>query len=134
MTGLLHAHSGLRYLVLLAAAAHLVVCLLGLAKKQPPGKLNRVLSVVLLSLVHTQVLVGLALVGLGRFFPQLWGHLVPMLMAAAAVTVFPAVNKRRAEPRWSIALVGTLTALALVVTGILALGRSPLAMTVVGGP
>ncbi len=123
LTGLLHTHSMLRYLVLLAAVGHIALCVLGLVQNRPFTKLGRVFSAVTMSLIHLQVVVGLGMVALGTFYPKLIGHLVLMLLAAVLVTVMHSLNKRAAVPNWKRPLVGTGGALVLLVFGILSIGR-----------
>lgn len=133
MTGLLHAHSSLRFIVLLLAIANIVVLARGLAVKSKPGLLERRLGTALAGTLHLQVLLGLALVLAGRFYPQLIGHIVMMVAAAVLVQVTMSVNRRKAEPGHTLPLVGVLGGLLLVVGGILAIGRPLLRMTVIGG-
>lgn len=133
MTALLHLHSGLRYLVLLAALGHLAVAGLALLRSQPLGKGNRVASSVFMGLLHTQLLVGLAFVVVRGFYPALAGHLTMMLVAAAVATVVPMRNRKRPTPSAGVALAGTAFALLCIVIGIVAIGRSPLGSTAFGG-
>lgn len=133
MTALLHLHSGLRYLVLLAALGHLVVAGLALARSQPPGKGNRIASSIFMGLLHTQLLVGLAYMMVHGFYPALAGHLTMMVLAAAVATVVPMRNRKRPTPSAAVALAGTAFALVCIVVGIVAIGRSPLGSTAFGG-
>lgn len=134
MTGLFHAHSGLRFLILLLGVVHLVVAALALAKKQPPGKASRVLASVFMVLVHLQLVVGLGVLMARGFYPALIGHIVMMVLAAAAATALPAINKRKAQPSAALALAGTLVTLLLIVGGIFAIGRGPFQMTAFVAP
>ena len=124
MTGLLHAHSGLRYLVLLVALLHLAVAIMGLVQKKPFSALARILSAVFMGLLHTQVLIGITMVLLGVFYPQLIGHLVMMSGAAVLATAMHVINKRAPAPNYVRPLIGTGGALLLIIGGILAIGRS----------
>jgi len=133
MTALLHIHSGLRYLVLLAALGHLVVAGLALLRSQPLGKGNRIASSIFMGLLHTQVLVGLVYMVAHGFYPALAGHLAMMLVAAAVATVVPIRNRKRPTPSAGLALAGTAFALLCIVIGIIAIGRSPLGSTAFGG-
>lgn len=123
MTALLHAHSGLRFLILLLGAVNLVVLGLGLARKQPFGKLHRILSASFAGSLHLQVLIGLSLVAMGRWFPALIGHLVMMLLAAGAAQAAITVNRRRPTPGLQLPLIGVVVALACVFGGVMAIGR-----------
>ncbi|MCA3014272.1 MAG: hypothetical protein INH41_17965 [Myxococcaceae bacterium] len=132
MTGLLHAHSGLRYLVLTSAVAALVVFGLGFAQNKPFTKAARIVGSVFAGLTHLQVVLGLVMVAMGTFYPALIGHLVMMLAAAVVLQVLLSRNKRAAEPGYRLPLIGTVVALVLMVGGIFAIGRHPFQMTVGG--
>jgi predicted permease len=123
MTALLHAHSGLRYLVLLAAAANLVVLGLGLAQKKPFGKLHRILGASFVGLLHTQVLLGLGIVATGLFYPQLIGHIAMMVLAAGGAQAAMTINRRRPEPNLKLPLMGVVFALLCIFGGVMAIGR-----------
>jgi hypothetical protein len=125
MQALMHAHSGLRYLVLLVALAHLVMSLIGLTQSKPFAPIHRALSAAFLGLLHTQVLIGIVQVLMGVYYPRLIGHIVLMLAAAAWVTVQHVRNKRANPPSHRTALISTLVALGLIVAGIAAIGRHP---------
>lgn len=124
---LFHAHSGLRYLVLLAALAAIVVLATGLSGKRPYAGAPRIVTAVFSGLVDVQIVLGLAMVVTGLFYPSLLGHILPMLLAAAAahglsVAARKAVDSKRAH---SLALIGVVLALVFIVLGIAAIGRGP---------
>lgn len=75
--------------------------------------------------MHTQILIGVGVLFTGRFTPAVTGHVLMMLFAAAVAQVVPSVMRRRPpESRSYIPyLVSTAIALALIVIGIMALGR-----------
>lgn len=125
MTGLYYAHSGLRYLVLLAGAAALVVFALGYFGRRPYGRGARITGAAFTGLLHIQVLLGVTLVALGRWYPALAGHLMMMLLAAVATPVATGLAKRSPDPQKAhgLALAGTVVALLLIVGGIMAIGR-----------
>lgn len=123
MTGLFHAHSGLRYLVLLLGLVNVVLLGVGLARGGTFGKLHRALSSAFVGLLHTQVLIGAGLVAMGRYYPQLIGHFVMMAVATVVAQVALAVNKKRPQPGFKLPLLGIGGALLLVVGGVLAIGR-----------
>jgi heme A synthase len=127
------AHSGLRYLILLAGIAHLVLCLAGIFGKKTPGKPNQILAVSFMGLIHTQVLLGLVMVVMGRYYPALMGHIFMMIPAAATATTFYSMNKRRPTPSYALALGGTLTTLLLIALGIMSIGRGLFTMTPFAG-
>jgi hypothetical protein len=125
MNMLYASHSGLRYLVLLAAFFALAVFFVGLVRGQAFGKLHRVAGTAFAGLLHTQVLLGLVMVALGRYYPALIGHLAMMLLAAVGLQVALSVNKKRPSPGLTLPLVATVGALALIVGGVMAIGRGP---------
>jgi hypothetical protein len=133
MTGLFHAHSGFRYLVLLVGLVSLVVFGLGLAKKAPFGKLHRALGAGFAGLLHLQLLLGVGLVAMGRYYPQLIGHFVMMTLAAVVAQVAMSLNRRKPEPGFVLPLAGVGGALLCIVLGILAIGRGVFQATAFGG-
>ena len=122
---LLHAHSGLRYLVLLAGLVVIGYAAWGLLTGAPYDKRMRVLSAAFTGVIDLTVLVGFANVFTGIFYPALGGHIVTMVLAAAVAHVVHGVMKRRPEDEKSFAphLVGTVIVLGMVVAGIMAIGR-----------
>lgn len=132
MTGLLHAHSGLRFLILLLGVVNLLLLGAGLATKKPFGKLHRILGASFVGTLHLQVLVGLGLVAMGRWYPALIGHVVMMSIATVVAQVAMAVNKKRPTPGLQLPLVGVLLSLACIFGGVMAIGRGLFTMTVTG--
>lgn len=127
MNILYHAHSGLRYLVLLAALATLI----GLAYSLASGRAVRgaqLLAMSFTGLLDLQILLGVALVIGGIFPDDVVGHLIMMVFAAVVTHASSIVGQRaRSERReLGIRLAGIAVALALIVGGILAIGRSVL--------
>jgi hypothetical protein len=129
MTALLHAHSGLRFLVLLFGALNLVVLGLGLVRKKPFGRPHRALGSAFAGSLHLQVILGLSLVAMGRYYPALIGHLAMMLLAAVVAQVCFSLNRRKKEPGLVLPLVGVVVALALITGGVMAIGRGLFTMT-----
>ena len=123
---LLEAHSGLRYLVLLAGIAVILYATYGAATKRPYDKQMRILSAAFTGILDLTVLVGFAnlFFGIG-FYPMLGGHIVMMLLAAILAHVVHGVMKRRPEEEKSFMphAIGTLIVLGCVVAGILAINR-----------
>ena len=122
---LFYAHSGLRYLVLLAGILVLGYAGYGQATKREYDKTMRILAAVFTGLIDLTALVGVAHLLTGVFYPQLGGHIVSMVLAVAVAHVISAVMKRRpvAERTFLPHIVGTLVVLALIAAGILAIGR-----------
>lgn len=132
MTGLYHAHSGLRYLVLLLAIVVILMAANGLMTRRAATKGDRVTMGIFTGLLDLQALLGLAMVAMGLFYGALMGHLMMMILAlvaahGAGVMARKATDDRRAH---AIRLIGVLLALVLVVGGIMAIGRGPLETSV----
>ena len=127
MQFLYQAHSGLRYLVLLAAVAAVIALAYALITGRG-GRSTRVLPAVFTGLLDLQVLLGLALV-IGGVMPDIVvGHLAMMVIALAVAHGASIVGRRAHSERRElvIRLVGIVLALLLIVGGIMALGRSVL--------
>jgi hypothetical protein len=122
---LLSAHSGLRYLVLLLGIVVVGYAAYGLSTKRPYDARMRVLALAFTVSLDLQVLLGLAMIFTGTFYPQLAGHLTMMVLAVAITHIVSVVQRRRAPEQrtWGPHVVGTLVVLAIISFGILALGR-----------
>jgi hypothetical protein len=123
MNVLFYAHSGLRYLVLLLAFVALGVFFVGQVQKQAFGKLHRIVGASYAGLLHTQATLGLVMVAMGRFYPQLIGHLAMMLLAAVVMQVLLVVNRKKPQPGFVLPLVGVVVSLLLIAGGVMAIGR-----------
>ena len=128
LNALFHAHSGLRYLVLLSAVAAVVVLAWGLATRQPFAKRQRIAVAAFTGVLDLQIVLGLLMVALGLFYPSLMGHMTMMLLAAAAAHGSSVLARKQADARraHSMALIGVVLALAFIVLGIHSIGRSVL--------
>ena len=125
MNFLYHAHSGLRYLVLLAAFAALIALAYALASGRA-GRATRVFPAIFTGLLDLQVLLGIGLV-LGGLMPDIVvGHLVMMIIALIVAHGASILARRSADERRAlvIRLAGIVLALVIIVGGIMALGRS----------
>lgn len=122
---LLNAHSGFRYLVFLAGILVIGYATYALATKRSYDQTMRILGAAFTGLVDLTVLLGVAALLAGTFYPQLGGHIVTMVLAAVVAHVVSYVMKRRPPEERTFAphIVGTLIVLALIVTGIMAIGR-----------
>ncbi|MFO7892442.1 MAG: hypothetical protein R6U63_01805 [Longimicrobiales bacterium] len=122
---LFHAHSGLRYLVLLAGLLSLSYSLTAALRGQAWGQPGRLFLSAFVGVMDLQVLIGLILVFIRAFYPALWGHLSMMIVAAVVGHVALAINKRRPPERQShwLAVIGAAVPLILIVGGILSIGR-----------
>ncbi len=125
MNDLFYAHSGLRFLILLAAVIAVAICLIGLVQKKPFTKVARIACSVFVGLMHLQVVTGLIMVAMGRWQGYLIGHLVMMLLALGLAQSMVIVNRRKPTPGYLMPLVGIGGALLLIIGGIYAIGRSP---------
>ena len=127
MKSLYHAHSGLRYLVLLAA----VVALIALAYALGTGRATRparILATTFTGLLDLQIVLGIALV-MGGMFPDIViGHLIMMILAVVVAHASSIIGQRSSSERRELAirLTGIALALVIIVGGIMALGRSVL--------
>lgn len=133
MNALLHAHSGLRFLILLLGVVNIVVLGGSLAMKKPFGKVHRILGASYAGSLHLQLLLGLSLVAMGDWFPALIGHLTMMILAAVSAQVAMTMNRRRPTPGLQIPLAGVVVSLLFIVGGVMAIGRHLFAMTITGG-
>jgi heme A synthase len=127
INGIFHAHSGLRYLVLLAGFVALVVTALGVFGRKPYERPSRIAMAVFTGVLDLQVLLGIVMVVLGCFYPALMGHLMMMVLAAIAAHALSIFARKQADGKraHTIALVGVVLALGLIVGGISAIGRTP---------
>jgi hypothetical protein len=117
-------HSGVRYLVLLAAVVAIVAGLAALRGGRVTGG-SRKASAAFTGLLDLQVLLGIATVLTRPFFGQLVGHIVMMVLAAVVAHGFGVALKRRPPERQTagVQLAGNALALVLIIGGILAIGR-----------
>ena len=125
------AHSGLRFLVLLAGLFVVLYALVGHFGKREYSAAMARLATVFAGLLHLQVLIGFVMLFTRPFYNAIIGHLFLMLMAAAVAQLTSSVVKRRTqeEKTYGPHLVGAVVALALVAAGILAIGRGVLQST-----
>ena len=125
---LFHAHSGLRYLVLLSAVVAIAVLARGLFSGRPYGRPARIAAAAFTGLLYLQILLGIAMVALGYFYPSLLGHLFMMLLAAVVAQAAIVMGRKHPDPRrgHSLSLIGIVLALLLILGGIASIGRGPL--------
>jgi hypothetical protein len=120
---LFHAHSGLRYLVLLAGVGVVAWGFLAEAGSRPFGRGARVLNAAFTGLLDLQILIGVATLLARAYFPALIGHIVLMVLAAAVVHGAAVADRRAARVRPRLRAIAALAALLLIAAGILAIGR-----------
>lgn len=125
MNFLYHAHSGLRYLVLLAALVAVIALAYALATGRT-GRATRILPAIFTGLLDLQVLLGIGLVMGGLFPDAVVGHLVMMVIAVIVAHGASILAGRAAEERRAVVirLAGIVLALLCIVGGIMAIGRS----------
>jgi len=123
---MLLAHSGFRYIYLLAALAVVGYVVYGLVTKRPFDKtIHGIFAVQMLSLDFTAFL-GIAAGFSSRArYPGLGPHIATMLFAIVVLHIVSKVMRGRPEEERTYVpyLVATLVALALVWVGIAAMGR-----------
>ena len=125
LNGLLYAHSGLRYLVVLAGVVALAYSLFAVLTSRPYDRGIRAVAAAFSGLLQLQILLGFVLLVSGRFYPALIGHIFMMLAAAAAAQIPLSVLRRRPpEMRRPMPhLISTAIALLLIWAGVMAIGR-----------
>ncbi len=125
LTGLLHAHSGLRYLILLAGVVALVHTLQLVLRGRPWNRSVRVTGAAFAGLLHLQVLLGFVLIVSGRFFAALIGHIFMMLFAAVVAQLPLSIMRRRPPEERTVLphLVCVAISLALIWGGVASIGR-----------
>lgn len=123
---ILSAHSGVRYLVLLLGVMVIAYAAYGLATKRPYDKTMRILAAAFTGAIDLTVMLGLATLFVGQFYPQLGGHIVMMVLAAVVAHSVSVVLKRRPpeERTYAPHLIGTAIVLGVIATGIMSIGRS----------
>ncbi|HEY4216691.1 MAG TPA: hypothetical protein VGM67_06105 [Gemmatimonadaceae bacterium] len=127
MNILYHAHSGLRYLVILAALGALVALGYGLATGRNV-KRAFTLAAVFTGVLDLQIVLGIGLV-VGGIFPEIVvGHFVMMVVAAGVTHGSGIIGRRSATERREliVRLCGVTLALLIIAGGIMALGRGAL--------
>lgn len=129
MIALFHAHSGLRYLVLLLGVVNVLVLAIGLATRQPFGKPHRVLGASFAGALHLQLLLGVGVVMTRVYYPALIGHFAMMILAAVVAQATMTINRRKPQPGFTLPLAGVVIALLLICGGIMAISRGVLQST-----
>lgn len=120
---LFHAHSGLRYLVLLAGVLAFVVLLIGFVKRGPYKGVSRGIASAFMGLLHLQFVLGVVLVITGIWYGALIGHMFMMFLAVGAFTAMAGYAKRQTDDHKAhrVALAGVVLTLALIAAGIMSI-------------
>jgi hypothetical protein len=108
--GLLQAHSGLRYLVLLGLLVIIVTSLMGWMNRKPYTATDNKLSLIVFIVTHTQLLVGLILyfvsprvkfgdTTMSDKITRYWSveHIFGMLVAIVLITLARSTSKRMSD-------------------------------------
>ena len=137
-TGLLHTHSMLRYLILIALLVVIIKAIVGLTNKQPFTRLDNKLSLYLFIFTHTQLLVGLILYFVSPFVKfgsetmsdkvtRYWTveHIFGMLVAVVLITLARTTSKRMTDggAKHKRMFIFNFVALVVIVTIIFLSGR-----------
>src|SRR5690625_2109272 len=119
-----HAHSGVRYLVLLVGIVALVAFLYGQITRKPVGPGKGIMAA-FVGVLDLQLLLGLVLVFLMPFYGALIGHLVLMIAAVALAHASASIarNTPDAPSAISIRLLGVLVPPVLLVGRLMSVGR-----------
>ena len=127
MNILYYAHSGLRYLVLLAAIAALIALGYSVATGRSTVAARR-LSATFAGLLDLQIVLGIALLMGGLFPDAVTGHLILMVFSAVVTHGAFLIGQQLSNDRRELVMrfCGIVVALALIVVGIMAIGRSVL--------
>ena len=126
MRGMLfYAHSGIRYLVMLAGLVAVVWLGRATFQGRPYDRTSKVVMSVFTGLLDLQILIGLLLLAVIPFYGMLAGHLVMMFAAAFVAHGVVIANRNRPPEKQSngLLLAGVVGTLLLVVAGIMAIGR-----------
>jgi hypothetical protein len=111
------AHSGIRYLVLLAGAVALVMSLM----KGQDANARKAMGA-FVGVVDVQVLLGLLLIMQIPFYGALMGHIALMFAAVFAAHGFSVAAKKKDEGGM-LRVIGIVVTLLLIAGGIMAIGR-----------
>ncbi len=132
MTFLYHAHSGLRYLILLVAFLAILYLAFGLLTRRAWDSPARGLTAAFSGMLDLQLVFGVLLLFFRPFYPALVGHIVTMLLAIAAAHALSVAARRAADDRkkYGLALASVLVPLVLIVGGIMSIGRGVFETTV----
>jgi hypothetical protein len=123
---LLHAHSGIRYLVLAVGVAAVVYLVWAVASGRAYDRASRIVTSIFTGVLDLQVLLGVLVLLANPWYAALVGHVATMVVAVGVAHAGGIVNRRRPENRRSngLALATVAVALLLILVGIRAIGRS----------
>ena len=124
---LFHAHSGLRFLILVIGAITLIVQALGVYGRQLYQRPSRIAMAVFTGMLDLQLVLGLAMAAMGCMYPRLIGHVMTMVIAIVLVHACGVFARKQLDGRRAhiVALVGVVLGLALICAGIVAIRETP---------
>ncbi|MEO7102328.1 MAG: hypothetical protein ABI311_03245 [Gemmatimonadaceae bacterium] len=127
MTFLYYTHSGLRFLILLVALAALIALAYSVSTGRAPLVARR-LTTAFVGLLDLQIVLGISLMMGGIYPDAVTGHLILMIFAAVVTHGAFLIGQQLESVRSELAVRfgGIVVALALIVVGIMAIGRSVL--------
>jgi hypothetical protein len=122
---LFQLHSGLRYLVLLAALVAAIMLLVSLVRKRPVQGGAHGAWRIFVILLDLQVVAGLFVVFTRPFQTQVIGHIAMMALTVVVAHAVSVTFRKRTPERQTPAflLAGVAGCLVLIVGGIMAIGR-----------
>jgi hypothetical protein len=128
---LFYAHSGLRFLVLVAALIAAAMMLWKRSSGQPFDSQGKAAITVFIAVLDLQFLLGFANLFTRPFYSGLIGHVVMMFAAVAAAHAVTVYGRKQADARraHTICFAGIVLALVLIIGGIMAIRPSPFHMT-----
>ncbi|MBE2183099.1 MAG: hypothetical protein IAE89_06720 [Anaerolineae bacterium] len=124
-----YAHSGFRWIVMLAAVVALVYMIYGLVTRRAYDRRAGLVMTIFVRCIEIQWLLGLILIvlkaiALGGFLPAWWGHLILMTVAVVVAHMYMGFKRRPDNIRYVIGLVAIIAVLVLIILGVMALGGS----------
>jgi hypothetical protein len=128
---LFYAHSGLRFLVMVAAVIAAAVMLWKWSSGRPYDRQSRAAVTVFIIVLNLQFLLGLANLFTRPWYGGLIGHIVMMFVAVGAAQAITGYGRKQADARRAhmISFIGVALALLLILAGIMAIRPSPFHMT-----
>ena len=118
---LFYAHSGVRWLVVLATVVALVAVIIGLAQKRPYEAFARRFMLIFSSLVGVQWALGILVMlvlGVPEGTTYRWEHAVIMTLALVAAHMYLPAKRQPDSRRYVISIVVILVTLVLVFVGV----------------
>ena len=122
-------HSLVRWLVVVAAVAAVIRCVVDLVGKSPDTEMSRKLMMAYTILLDVNVLLGLILIvgrasAVGQILPIWIEHAVTNLIAVTIAHIFAARSKKMPEPKRAAAwrLAGVAISILLIVMGVARIG------------